>query len=307
MGLFFKKMSYWSDKLNKFGADMFKHYYNRTKDLSLKQIDRRARFLSNLYYKIDKKRMDIARNNMKIAFGDKYSSKEIEQLIKDCLYNFCVEFFMFFTIGHKPKDVIREMFTYEHKDYVDEALAMGKGVIFLTGHIGNWEFLARRLCYDGIILSVIARDSDHVGITEVTNNIRNSGGYSVYSKDRPLMGIIKALKRKETIGILPDQSNEDGIWVKFFGADAKTAAGTAMFSLKTGAPIVPVFAIRESLGKYRLDAYPMIKYEPTGNMDEDVKNLTQLCNDALEKEIRENPSSWLWIHNRFKPYEREEN
>lgn len=288
---------------DKLGSAFFNHCYKRTKSLSFKQIHNRAKFFSNLYCKIDKRRIEFAFKNMKEAFGNKYSDTELKSMVKEVLYNFIVEFYMFFNIGHKPKEYIKEIVTIEHKEYLEEALAMSKGVILLTAHMGNWELLARRLCLEGLQISVIARDSDHVGITEITNKIRENGGYSVYSKDRPLLGIIKALKRQECIGILPDQSNDEGIWVNFFNRPAKTATGPAAFSLKTGAPILPVFAIREDLGKYRLDILPILKYEPMGDFQEDVKNLTQICNDAIEKEIRENPTSWLWIHNRWKSYE----
>ena len=166
--------------------------------------------------------------------------------------------------------------------------------------------MSRRLCDFGLTISVIARDSDHTGMTEVTNNIRNKGGYSVYSKDRPLLGIVKALRRNELIGILPDQNNDEGIVVNFFGIPAKTAIGPAVLSLKTGAPIVPVFAVREELGKYRLEILPPVQYEPCGDKDKDIENLTQICNDVIEEEIRKYPSSWLWLHNRWREREEED-
>ena len=292
--------------IDKIGSAFFKHTYNKAKTMTYAQIDRRAKFLSKLYYMIDKRRMNIAKNNMKRAFGDLYSQKEIDGQVKEMLYNFVVEYYMFFVIDHKSKEEMRDMISVSHKEYLDEASSKGRGIILLTGHLGNWELLARRLCSEGLTISVIARDSDHTGMTEVTNNIRNKGGYSVYSKDRPLLGIIKALRRNELIGILPDQNNNEGIWVKFFGMPAKTAPGPAVLSLKTGAPIVPVFAIREELGKYRLDILPPIKYEPCGDKEKDIENLTQLCNDVLEKEIRENPTSWLWLHNRWRDREEDD-
>ncbi|MBQ7256113.1 MAG: lysophospholipid acyltransferase family protein [Abditibacteriota bacterium] len=264
------------------------------------QIHRRAKFLSRFYYMIDKRRMNIAKNNIKRAFGDLYSDKEVTEMVKEMLYNFVVEYYMFFAIDHKSKDEVKEMISFEHQEYLDEALSKNRGAIILTAHMGNWELLARRLCCDGLSLSVIARDSDHTGITTVTNKIRNNGGYSVYSKDRPVLGIVKALRKNELIGILPDQNNDDGIWVKFFGMPAKTAIGPAVISLKTGAPMLPACVIREDLGKYKLEMEPEIKFEPTGDKDKDIEALTQIVNDVLEKMIRKYPTSWLWVHDRWK-------
>ncbi|MBQ0105255.1 MAG: lysophospholipid acyltransferase family protein, partial [Armatimonadetes bacterium] len=288
--------------LDKIGAAFFNHCYARTKKLSFDQIERRAKIYSDIYCRLDKKRINFAACNMKAAFGGEYTDCEIGKMIKEVVFNFIVEFYMFFNLGNKPREEVLKMVEFEGKENLDKAMAENNGVIFLTAHFGNWEMLARRLCAENLKISVIARDSDHVGITDITNDIRNSGGYSVYSKDRPLLGIIKALRRKECVGILPDQSNEDGIWVDFFGRPAKTAAGPAIFSLKTGAPIVPVFCVREAMGKYKLIAYPKISFDKTDNYDEDVKNLTQKCNDVIEAEIRKYPTSWLWIHNRWKSY-----
>ena len=286
--------------IDRLGSAFFNYQYNRIKKLSYVQIDRRARFLSKLYYIIDKRRMKIAKSNLKKAFGDKYSNQEINDIVKQMLYNFVVEFYMFFAVDNKPNEEIMNMLDVINLEYVHKASEKGKGVIMLTAHLGNWELPARMLTNFGFTLNVIARDSDHTGITTVTNNIRNNGGYSVYSKDRPLLGIVKALRRGELIAILPDQNNDDGIWVKFFGIPAKTAVGPAVLSLKTGAPIVPIFCKRESLGKYRIEIKPEIDYTPLGDKDKDIENLTQICNDVIEKEIREYPASWLWLHNRWK-------
>lgn len=285
--------------LDKIGAGFFRFYYDRVRKMSYKQIDRKAKFYSSLYSHLDKKRIETATENLKKAFGEK-SDTEISKMIKEVLYNFVVEFYMFFKEGQKPYTETAKLVDFAGKENIEKYQKEGKGVILLTAHIGNWEILARKLCAEGYKVSVIARDSDHTSMTDITNQIRNNGGYSVYSKDRPVIGIIKALKRGECIGILPDQNNDEGIWVEFFGRPAQTAAGTAVFSLKTETPIVPVFCIREQLGKYRLEAWPAIEFDKTDNFDEDVKNLTQKCNDVLEKGIRKYPTSWLWIHNRWK-------
>lgn len=285
--------------LDRIGAAFFENHYNRVRKMSLKQIDRKARFYSGLYSFLDRKRIRIASDNIRQAYGN-ISDKEIIRMVKEVLYNFVVEFYMFFREGQKSFEETAKIVDFAGKENIDKFQREGKGVILLTAHIGNWEILARKLCAEGYKVSVIARDSDHTSMTEITNQIRNNGGYSVYSKDRPVIGIIKALKRGECIGILPDQNNDEGVWVKFFGRPAQTATGPAVFSLKTDTPIVPVFCIREQLGKYRLETWEAIEFDKTDNFDEDVKNLTQKCNDVLEEGIRKYPTSWLWIHNRWK-------
>lgn len=285
---------------NDIGEQFFKLLFKNAPKMTYATIEKKSKFISSLFYLLCKKRIKNATNNIKLAFGDKYSAKEIKAMVKEVTFNFVVEFYMFFYIAGKSKDEVGQMVEFEGKEYIDEVLEDKKGCIFLTAHFGNWEILARKLCIEGYIVNVIARDSDNVGMTDITSEIRNDGGYNVFSRDQSLVGIVKALRRNECLGILPDQHSYEGIWVNFFGRKAKTSVGTATFALRTGAKIVPIFCHRAEMGKYKLIAYPSLEYKKTGDDKEDIRNLTQLINDTLENHIRKYPTSWLWIHNRWK-------
>ncbi len=286
--------------VNRLGQTTFEAFARYTYRLSPETMMKRSRALALFYYCFGKRRIKAARKNLFLAFGDAYSEKERNGIIKETLTNFVYEFFMFFWLDKKGLAAIDV--DVEGEENMRGACARGKGVIFLTAHLGNWEILGRKIADMGVGLSVVARNSDRADTTELTNRIRNSGGYKVYDKNASLSGIIHLLRNGEGLGILPDQHDYKGIDSRFFGLPAKTSVGTAAFSLQTGASIVPCFCVRNGLLKYTVSFYPPIEFDPSGDREKDRAALTQLVNDAIEQEIRRHPSSWLWIHDRWKEY-----
>ena len=141
---------------------------------------------------------------------------------------------------------------------------------------------------------------DHPGITGITTRIRESGGYRVFDKDQPIIGAFRCLKKNEVLGILPDQNESDGVFVDYFGRPAATATGPAVLSLRSGAPMVPFFAHRLPDGRYLARAYPRIEFEPSGDEERDIRDLTALFTAAIEREVRQHPTQWLWLHDRWK-------
>jgi len=256
--------------------------------------------LGSLFYVLSARYRNVALNNLRAAFGDEKSEAEIRAIAKQVFRHFsrgAVEFFYLLALKREQVDSMIDVDGLEH---IDSALAEGKGCIVITAHYGNWELLARKLVIRGYKVNVIARDSDDPGMTGTTTRIRESGGYQVFDKDQPLIGAMRALRRNEVLGILPDQNDSRGIFAPFFGRPVATATGPAMFSLKSGAPLVPMFAPRLPDGKYKATAYPRIDFTPTGNEEADTQALTALINLAIEREVRAHPNQWLWLHDRWK-------
>jgi len=257
--------------------------------------------LGSLFYRISRRYRTVALNNLRAAFGDEKSEREIEIIAKSVFRHFArgaVEFF--YLLSLKPEQ-IDKMIDVEGMERIDDALKEGKGCIVITAHYGNWELLARKLVIRGHKVSVIARDSDDPGMTGIATKIRESGGYAVYDKDQPLIGAFRPLRRNELLGILPDQNeSHGGVFADFFGRPASTATGPAMFALRSGAPVVPVFAPRMPDGRYKAIAYPRIEFTPSGNEEQDIFGLTTLINQAIEDEVRRHPDQWLWLHDRWK-------
>ncbi|MCE5324541.1 lysophospholipid acyltransferase family protein [bacterium] len=256
--------------------------------------------LGSAFYQLSSRYRNVALKNLRSVYADNKSEEEIQVIAKEVFKHFSQAAVEFFYLISLSRDRIDSMIDLQDGEHISSVLSEGKGCIILTAHYGNWELLARKLVILGYKVNVIARDSDDPGMTGITERIREDGGYRVFDRDQPIIGAFRALKNNEILGILPDQNDSSGIFVDFFGRPSKTATGTAVLSLKSGAPIVPVFARRVNGGKYQAKVYPRIEYMPTGDHERDVCNLTELVNAAIEHEIRSNPSQWLWLHDRWK-------
>lgn len=257
--------------------------------------------LGSLFYRASKRYRNVALDNLRAAFGDQKTERELETIAKNVFRHFArgsLEFFYLLSLSH---DRIDKMIDIEGLEIIEEAVKEGRGCIVITAHYGNWELLARKLVILGYKANVIARDSDDPGMTGIATQIRESGGYAVYDKDQPLVGAFRALRRNELLGILPDQNeSHGGVFVDFFGRPAATATGPAVFALRSGAPVIPVFAPRMPDGRYKAKAYPRLEFTPSGDEEKDIYDLTTMINQAIEREVRSNPDQWLWLHDRWK-------
>jgi len=254
--------------------------------------------LGDFIYAASSRYRRMAIDNLTAAYDGRMSAKEVRWTARQVFRHFArgtMEFF--YLLRLKPGELER-MVDMKGTEHLDAALAKGKGCVILTGHLGHWEMLARRLANAGYKVNVIARDSDDVVMTGIARRIREGAGYRVLGRN-PREALM-VLKNNEILGILPDQNAVGGIKVEFFGQLASTAEGPAVFSLRTGAPLVPAFARRGSDGMYHAVIHPPLETPLTGDRDEDVRRLTQALTSRIEEEIRKDPTQWLWLHDRWK-------
>ena len=183
------------------------------------------------------------------------------------------------------------------------ALARGKGVLVLTGHLGAWELSSFYHSLMGYPMGMVIRPLDNRRLDDFVNGIRCMHGNHVLSKNDFARGLLTAMRAGETVGILMDtnMTPPQGVFVRFFGVTACTASGLARVALKTGAAVLPGFLLWEpGEGRYVLHFGPELVFARTGDADSDILAATQQCNDALESWIRRYPDQWLWIHRRWK-------
>jgi KDO2-lipid IV(A) lauroyltransferase len=296
-----KKHSFRKRLQNIAGSIAFKAMMRASKTLNEKRMERFSKILGNIAYHCSKRYRNIAKKNLAMTLGNEYSPEKIDDMTRQVFQHFCrggLEFFYFAVADRKD---IENMIDIHGKEHLDRALGKGKGVVLITAHFGNWEILARKLCIMGYPVTVIARDSDDPSMTGIANKIREGAGYKVLGRDKSVRGALECLKRNEVLGILPDQNTSaGGVFVDFFGYPAATAVGPAVFALRAGAVLVPVFAYRGSDGRYHGEFQPEIEYQQTGNRDEDELALTGAITKVIENIIRRYPTQWLWLHDRWK-------
>jgi KDO2-lipid IV(A) lauroyltransferase len=179
----------------------------------------------------------------------------------------------------------------------------GKGVLFLTAHMGAWELSSFAHALYGCPLHYMARPLDNAQLDVLVNRYRGLSGNTAIFKNESARTMLKILKDAGTVGILADQNTlrEEGVFVDFFGVPACTTTGIARVALHTGAAVVPGYAVwEEALQKYRLCFEPPLNLVRTGNAERDIFENTQLFAKVTEEMIRKYPDQWVWLHARWK-------
>jgi KDO2-lipid IV(A) lauroyltransferase len=192
---------------------------------------------------------------------------------------------------------------YEGLDRFLAAEALGNGVLILTGHLGAWELSSFYHSLMGHPMGMVIRRLDNRLLDGFVNRIRCLHGNRVNHKDDFARGLLTAMRRGESVGILMDtnMTPPQGVFADFFGVPACTASGLARVALKTGAAVVPGFLLWEAAeGRYVLHFGERIEFEATGDAESDIVALTQRCTAAIEAWVRRYPEQWLWIHRRWK-------
>jgi Kdo2-lipid IVA lauroyltransferase/acyltransferase len=179
----------------------------------------------------------------------------------------------------------------------------GKGVLYLTGHIGAWELSSFAHALYGFPLHYMARPLDNKRLDALVNQYRGLSGNKPIFKNESARMMLRILKGAGTIGILADQNTlpDEGTFVDFFGAPACTTTGIARVALHTGAAVVPGYAAwDENLRKYRLRFDPPVELVRTGEGERDIAENTQRFAKVIEEIVRKYPEQWVWIHARWK-------
>jgi KDO2-lipid IV(A) lauroyltransferase len=192
---------------------------------------------------------------------------------------------------------VHDWIRYDGYEHFDRALALRKGVIFATGHLGNWELSAYAHALMSQPMSFVVRPLDNPLLDALATRLRQLSGNEVISRNAMLRPILRALHSNRAVGILADQNVAlgEGVFVDFFGHKACVDSGLARLAARTGAAIIPGFALwSASERRFILKFYPPLPV--TGDEIAD----TQSVQSALERAIREYPDQWLWIHRRWK-------
>jgi KDO2-lipid IV(A) lauroyltransferase len=252
-------------------------------------------------YFFHRKLRRVGMRNLELAFPDKERSerKRILHGVFTSLGRQAAEVCLFpkYTRENVSKTVV-----YEGFENFERAVARGKGVLFLTGHLGAWELSAFAHSLYGYPLNIVMRPLDNPYLDRMARQYRTMHGNKAVDKDFA-RGLIAAMRAGKTVGVLMDTNMiaGQGVFVDFFGRLACTASGVARVALKTDAAVVPGFTIWDpGLKKYRLRFDPAVKLIRTKDREADVLANTALFTKIIEDYVRRYPDQWLWVHRRWK-------
>jgi Kdo2-lipid IVA lauroyltransferase/acyltransferase len=256
--------------------------------------------LGRVVYTFDRARRRIAHRNLARAFPSR-TERERRAIARAAFAHFgrmLVELMKFSTLSDARMLARVE---FDGKDRARLAYAQGRGVLFFTGHFGFWEQHALVHALTLEPFSVIARPLDNPYLNTLLEQIRQRTGNPVIYRQGMIRRVMRTLQAGHGIAVLIDQHIQprDAVYVDFFERPAATTSAIAALALRTGAPVVPCFALPLGPGRYRM-IYEHPIEPPNADSADAVHEFTQRCTDVLEMYVRRHPELWLWMHRRWR-------
>jgi len=256
--------------------------------------------LGRLACAVDRRHRRIALDNLAAAFPLR-PERELRGVARAMFAHFGSLLLELLKFGTYSPERMRAAIDVEGADRARQAYDQQRGVLFFTGHFGYWEIQAIVEPLHSHPISVLARPLDNARLNEMLERIRTQTGNSVIYREGAVRKVLRELAANHGVALLIDQHlhTPDAVYVDFFGRPAATTSALAALALRTGAPVVPVFALPLPGGRYRL-VYEHPVDPPRADTPDAVREFTQRCTDVLEMYVRRHPELWLWMHRRWR-------
>jgi Kdo2-lipid IVA lauroyltransferase/acyltransferase len=252
------------------------------------------------FYTLDGAHRRIAHRNLATAFPSR-SEAERRAIARAAFEHFgrlLFELLSFSTLS--PEQMLARV-EFDGEERSRLAYAQGKGVLFITGHFGFWELQAMVHAVRAEPVGILVRALDNPHLNRLLEDIRQATGNTVIYRRSTIRRVLRTLQAGHGVAVLIDQHimTRDAIYVDFFERPAATTPAVAALALRTGAPVVPVFALPLGGGRYRL-VYEHQVEPPRADSPDAIREFTQRCTDVLEMYVRRHPELWLWMHRRWR-------
>lgn len=258
--------------------------------------------LGDLFFFVIKIRKNVAFSNLQASFGHEKSRRELKYIIHQNYRHFGRVLMEFARIPLLNRATILDQIPIHNIQLLTETISQGRGLMILSGHFGNWEYMGATLANVGIDLYCVFKEQKNLAVDNIIKQFRIRVGLRPFKvKGGAAKGTLKALKEKNAVIILGDQdAGRKGEMIDFFGRPASIARGPALIAIKHRVPVIMAFGVREPDGLIRvhLEKFPEIDKFPAS--DEGVKQFLIQYNKILEKYIRKYPEQWFWLHRRWK-------
>ena len=258
----------------------------------------------SLGFRLAIRQKKIARESLHIAFGKEKSDPEIKEIAKSCFENLGKGMIELIYFMDHPQ-MIKEQVYFEGKEHLEAAFKQGRGAIAVSAHFGNFPLMLLRFAQEGYKTNAIIRSTRDEIIEKYFQEQRSRLGLNtVYSHPRKecVDTSLRVLRNNELLFIPLDQNfgSGGGVFVDFFGQPAATATGPVVFALRTKAPILPMFVIRQKDDRHKIIIEPPLPLEIKQDDKETVFVNTAKITQVIERYIRRYPEEWGWMHRRWK-------
>jgi KDO2-lipid IV(A) lauroyltransferase len=268
---------------------------------------RLADILGRLWFRLDNKHRLIALNNLSLAWGDELNGRERRNIARRNFIHLARVVLELPYIRMFTPEKMDEFVTFDGVDNLDAALRMGRGVLVMTSHFGNWELMAVAFSLRYRPVNLVIRPLDIAFLDSLITAIRIRGGNQMIAKKGSVRKVLRLLAAGEVVGLLIDQNPAwyEGVFVPFFKEIACTNKALSALALRTNAPVIPAYNVREANGTYRVVFEPEVVLHRSGDARRDMEENTANFNRIIESYVRRHPEQWFWVHQRWKtrPYQ----
>ena len=256
--------------------------------------------LGRAAYAVDRFHRRIALDNLSHAFPAR-TERERRAIARAMFAHFGRLLLELMKFGSLTPGQMLALVENEGEERVRQAYQLGRGVLFFTSHFGYWEMQAITQPLRVKPVSVLARPLDNPHLHQLLERIRGRTGNSVIYRQGAIRKVLRELAANRGVALLIDQHlhTPDAVYVDFFRRPAATTSALAALALRTGAPVIPVFAMPLAGGRYRF-VYEHPVEPPREDTPDAIRDFTQRCTDVLEMYVRRHPELWLWMHRRWR-------
>jgi Kdo2-lipid IVA lauroyltransferase/acyltransferase len=260
-----------------------------------------GRRLGLLFRRLSRRRRELVERNLLRAFPEA-SLEELRRLARGVFAHFGgLAFDLVASIG-EPRESILGRVEVVGFERARRACASGRGVFFLTAHLGNWEMAAIVASLLDLPTHVVGRPLDNPLLETHLRSFREHGGNTVIPKATAARELIRVLRSGGAVGILMDQHARppDAVAVPFFGRHASTTTAVARLADRTEALILPVTCLRAGPARYRLECHEVVDPRNLSPEERETATFTARLNGIIESLVRTAPEQWLWLHDRWR-------
>lgn len=244
----------------------------------------------------------VGRRNLQLALPE-LSAAERTRILKRVFVTLGRQLGEFAHLRRINRTNVSDIVVYSGLENYTRARERGRGVLFVTAHLGGWEIGSYAHSVYGYPIRIVIRELDNRRLNRLVDSYRTASGNETFGKQDFARGLLAAMRGGETVGILMDtnMTPPQGVFVPFFGIQACTASGLARVALKTDAAVVPGFTVWDhQQKKYCIHFEPQVELIRTGDEDHDIVSNTALFTSVIEQYVRRYPEQWLWVHRRWK-------
>jgi len=222
------------------------------------------------------------------------SKAQIDALVRRACVHIAKGHYDLFRIGRISRQELQSSVQIEGWEHLQQKLTEGRGVIIVSAHLGNVELVMQLLVARGVPTTAPVMHTKPERLFQYTRRLRQSHGLKLIPSDETMIGLFRALKRGEAIGLAADRdTTNSGRVITFFGEPTRLPDGPVRIALRTGAPIVPAFAMRQKDNGVQLWIEPSLELIRTGNLEADIRAGMEMVTRAMERYIGRYPEQWL--------------